>query len=224
MMTTSMLLVAWALAQAPVGGPARVAVVDVPTISEKYARTKELEREIESVRVQFNQERDARRAEIERLNRALEEQFKPGTPDYTERREQLVVLDAKLKSFVESEGAKLERKFNESLMSIFEDIRNAVRTVAQAQGIDVVMAADRPPEVLPDSAAVLRNQLLLQKVLYFHPRVDITQEVIQQVNESYQQRRAVTPGGNAPPSDDPARVIGTGIPSRSPARSGGERP
>lgn len=168
------------------GGSANVAVVSIADVSEKYQRTGDLEGFFEGQRAQFHRTRDEQRQKIERMTKSLQEELKPGTAEFRERAKQIAMLDAELKWFVESEGQRLEEGLKASLRSIYDDITVVVREVAQDKQVDVVVAADRLPDALPDSPNQLRQQILLQKVLYWSPKVDLTAEVIQRLNARYQ--------------------------------------
>ncbi|MGB2985619.1 MAG: OmpH family outer membrane protein [Phycisphaerae bacterium] len=171
----------------------KVAVVNVPAVSERYLRTSELEAQFEQRRVKFNEQRDALREKIERTGRSLQEEFKPGTREYDERRKQLAMLETELQWFIETEARKIEEGLASSLHSIYSDIQAVVREVAEEMGIDMVLAADRLPEEVPQTTTQVRQQIVLQKVIYFSPRVDLTDEVITRLNARYKARRAVSP-------------------------------
>ncbi len=176
-------------------GSTKVAVVDVPSVSQRYQRFADLEAHFEQQRVSFGQKRDAIRERIERTTRSLGEQFKPGTNEFEERRKQLAMLEAELQWFVETEGQKIEQSLASSLRSIFHDIHTVVQEVAEEKGIDVVLAADRLPEEPPGSTRQARQQIVLQKVVYWSPRVDLTDEVAARLNAKYKAQGAKPPLG-----------------------------
>lgn len=182
-------------------GPTRVAVVNVPVVSEKYQKTADLEAHFEGIRRKLNERRNALKDKIDRTGRSLQEELKPGTEAYRERRKQLALLEAELQWFVESEGQRAEQGLAESLTEIYGDIQTAVREVARESGIDVVLAADRLPEMPPKSAVHVRQQILLQKVLYWNPRLDITDQVVTWLNANYGLERAKRSDGAAPPRE-----------------------
>jgi len=167
-------------------GSSKVAVVNVGLASEKYAKTADLESQFDAVRRKLNQERDSMKEKIERANRSLQEELKPGTDEFRARRKQLVLMEAELQWFVESEGQKVERGLAESLRSIFTDIQAAVREVAQEKGVEIVLASDQLPAETPDSPTQVRQHILLQKVLFWAPSLDLTTEVISKLNARYQ--------------------------------------
>jgi Skp family chaperone for outer membrane proteins len=183
----SFYVIAFSLAVGPqlAHGDTKVAVVNVAGVSEKYAKTADLEAQFDAVRRKLNQERDAMKEKIEKANRSLQEELKPGTDEFRARRKQIALMEAELQWFVESEGQKVEKSLAESLRSIYADIQVVVREIAQEKGLDIVLAADQLPAETPDSANQVRQHILLQKVLYWNPSVDLTDEVITRLNTRY---------------------------------------
>lgn len=183
--------------------PVRVAVVDIPAVSEAYLRTGDLENMFEQRRKALSAELGAMREKVDRTMRSLREEFKPGTKEYRERRKQLAMLEAELQWLVEAQGRDVERELAKSLRAIFDDIRNAVGEVADEKGVDVVLAADRLPEDAPPTTTQARQQIILQKVLYWRPSVDLTDDVIVRLNAEYEAQRPSQASGSArPPSSD----------------------
>jgi Skp family chaperone for outer membrane proteins len=174
-----------AVGQAGATGSARVAVVDVPAVSEGYHKTADLEAKFEGVRRKLNQQRDALREKVELTGRSLQEELKPGTEEFWARRKKLALLEAELQYFMESESKRIETELARSLERIFADIHTVVQAVAQEKGIDVVVAADRMPRDGADSPTQVRQQILLQKVLYWSPRVDLTADIVARLNTRY---------------------------------------
>ena len=179
-------------------GSTRVAVVDIPAVSERYEGTADLEAQFEERRTQFNSRREEYRDKINRTGRALQEQLKPGTPEFDQRRKQLVMLEAELDWFTQVEGKKIEQGLAQSLHEIYLAIHAAVEEIAQERGIDVVLAADRLPVEPPQSTTQARQQIVLQKVVYWTPRVDLTEAVITRLNERFRARRLTTPNAAGP--------------------------
>jgi len=179
------------------GGGVIVAVVDVPAVSERYLGTKDLEAVFEEKRVKFNQDRDAMREKIEKTRHALQEELKPGTAEFEQRRRELALLEAELQWFNESQGQQIEAGLAASLHRIYNDIQAAVREVAEAKGIDIVLAADRLPPESPPNTQAARQQIMLQKVIFWTPKVEITDAVIERLNERYKKSQPAGQNGGA---------------------------
>ncbi len=186
-------LLAAALGADPAVASTKAAVVNIPVVSEKYAKTSELEAQFEAVRKKINGDRDALREKIERAKRSAQEELKPGTEEFRQRLKEIALMEAEFQWFTETEGQKVERGLAESLKSIFTDIQAAIREVAQEKGLDVVLAADQLPPETPENPAQVRQHILLQKVLYWSPAVDITEDVVTRLNANYKSSGG-TPG------------------------------
>lgn len=122
---------------------------------------------------------------LERAKRSLQEELKPGTNEYNERKKQVAMIEAEINWFVETEGQRIEQGLASSLSSIFDDIQKAVAHVAAEKGLDIVVAADQMPREAPEIPNQVKQQILLQKVIYWKPNVDITEEVIAKLNAGY---------------------------------------
>jgi Skp family chaperone for outer membrane proteins len=203
MTSIPMFLTAILLAVGQQIGTARVAVVNVSTVSARYARTADLEAQFEQQRLSFNEQRNAMQQKIQRLGQSLQQELRPGTPEFEARRKELAMQEAELQWFSEAESQRIERGLAESLRSIYADILAALREVADEQGIDIVLAADQLPEEPAQTTTQVRQQIVLQKVLYWNPRMDLTEQVIARVNERYRAQKATSPPGAAPPAVEP---------------------
>jgi len=166
-------------------GAVKVAVVNLPDVSERYHKTADLEQHFAGVRQKLNEQRDAMSANIDKMSQSLQEELKPGTDAYDKRRKEIAMKEAELQWFVEAEGKKVERGLADSLRKIYKDIQAVVAEVAKDRGFDIVLAGDTVPEDVPSSPSQVRQHILLQKVIYWSPNVDITDEVVQRLNARY---------------------------------------
>ncbi len=169
--------------------PTRVAVVNIGKVSELYDRTADLEAEFNTKREALNKQRDALRDKLERLARALQEEFKPGTEEYLARQKEGVLLEAELKYFMESRGKQIEAELASSLRMIYDDIHTVVAEIATERGFDIVLASDELPPGAPPSTAQMRQQIVLQKVVFWRAELDITNAVVERANERYQKKK-----------------------------------
>lgn len=196
----------WAMAATIILGqqgsqPTRIAVVNVPQVSEKYIKTSDLEGRFNAIRLDLNTQRDTQHKKIERLQRSLREELKPGTDAFMNRQKELAMAEAELQWFVDSESVKVERGLADALREIYNDIQVAVREVAEDMGIDVVISSDNLPDTAPESSAQMRQQIILQKVVYFNPKLDITNEVVTRLNAKYGALKRQGGVGSANPVD-----------------------
>jgi len=187
----------------PLCADTKVGVVNVAAVSEKYQKTRDLETQFDALRKSLGQQRDAMKEKIDRANRALQEELKPGTEEFRLRRKDIALMEAELQWFVETEGQKVEKGLGESLRSIFDDIQVCVKELAQEQGLQIVLAADNLPAESPDTPNQARQTILLQKVLYWKPDVDITEGVIAKLNQRYKPSTPAAAGATDKPKAAP---------------------
>jgi len=169
-------------------GAVNVAVVNLPEASERYQKTADLEAQFETVRSKLNEQRAAMKEKVDKLTRSLQEELKPGTEAYAARQKEVAMQEAELQWFVESQSQAVEQGLADSLRQIYDDIRRVVGEVALERGIDVVLASDQLPPQTSGPPNQVRQQILLQKVVYWSPRVDITDEVVARLNARYQKK------------------------------------
>lgn len=183
----------------------KTAVLDIATIFEKYDRTAYLEEEFLQKRKFLSEEADRRRQQVETLRKALTDAYKPGTPEYKQKQSELREAEVRFKAWGETEDENLKDAHKQSLLEIYDDVRTVVATLAKEKGIDLVLTYDRLTESAPDSES-LRRQILLQKVLYYNPTLDITDAALAALNEQFRKKQSSQPrtGDAAGKSGKPA--------------------
>ena len=207
----------------PAWADTKVAVVNVATVSEKYAKTKDLESQFDALRKSLGQQREAMKEKIERAKAALQEELKPGTEEFLQRRKEIAMMEAELQWFVESEGQNVEKGLAKALRSIFDDIHVVVKELAEEQGIQVVVAADNVPAEAPDTPNQARQTILLHKVLYWRPEIDMTDAVLARLHQRYKPGSASGLGAASPSAERPKAAVATDKP-KVPAAAPGKPP
>jgi len=160
--------------------PAKVGVVNVDRIlrsSKKHAQWQE----------RMNGEEAKLRAELDKMDKDAEaikadmQTREPGSSDYMKLMsgymDKRAATDARNKYYEQEMTVKVQR-WTESL---YQDIRAITATVAQARGLDVVLAT----EELTFPTASVRDLLLsikTNKVLYQNDDLDVTDEVLVQLD------------------------------------------
>ena len=102
----------------------RVAVVNVPVVSERYLKTTYLESQFETKRLELAEQRNTLRENIDRTRRSLQEEFKPRTEEFRHRAKQLAKLEAGMQWMVETQVRPVETELASSLRAIFADMQS----------------------------------------------------------------------------------------------------
>lgn len=162
-----------------------VGVVNIAQVFESFEMTRDLEQRFDQARRGISDQADNRRQAIDQQVASLEA-FDPASRDFAQRRTEVRRLRVEYQVWLEMEEQRLKEEHMLWLRLIYDNVTDAVGLVAKRRGIDLVVTNDELSPDAPDSLA-LRREILLKKVLYFSPRVDLTAEVLRMVNEQYEQ-------------------------------------
>lgn len=166
-----------------------IGVINIADVFDGYQMTTDLERLFQLSEQRIKEESQTRLSELDTRRKELEA-FAPGTPDFAERDRALVRLEMEYQVWLGFEQRMLRDEHMRRLVQIYEDTQSAVRSVAESRGIDLVLTYDRLSADAPDSVS-MRQQILLQKVIYANDRIDLTQPVLEQLNRAYQERGGI---------------------------------
>ena len=166
-----------------------IGVINIADVFDGYQMTTDLERLFQLSEQKIKEQSPTRLTELDTLRKELEA-FAPGTPDFKERDRTLVRLEMEYQVWLGFEQRMLRDEHMRRLMQIYEDTQSAVRDVAESRGIDLVLTYDRLSADAPDSVS-MRQQILLQKVIYANDKIDLTQPVLEQLNRAYQERGGI---------------------------------
>lgn len=175
----------------------RIAVVNLPQVFDGYRMTKDLEQRFDNKRLAIREEAENRRQSMDNQRAALEA-FDPASKDYTERREELLRQQIEFQVWLEFEEQRLKAEHMSWLLQIYQTVGQVVERAASRRGIDLVLTYDEISTDVADSFA-LRQQFLLKKVLYFSHRLDLTEQVLKELNEQYAAKGGAASLGSAPP-------------------------
>ncbi len=160
-----------------------VAVLNVAEVFEKYEMTTDLETMFETKRRQASEEAESRRSSIDQMRRALTA-FDPASADFARRENDLVRAEVEFQVWSTQTENRMKKEHKKWLLQIYKNTREIVAEISQDRGIDVVVTFDELTDDAPDSIT-LRQQILLQKVIYHNDKVDITQDVLKALNKKY---------------------------------------
>ncbi|GJM26920.1 MAG: hypothetical protein DHS20C16_33350 [Phycisphaerae bacterium] len=161
----------------------KIAVIDVAQVFESYEMTRDLEAMFNAKRQELATEAEQRRTSIEQMRRGLAA-FDPASSDYISREKELIRAEVDFQVWSTHSEQRLKTNHKLWLLSIYRNTQAMVSQLANERNFDLVLTFDRLAEDAPDSVT-LRQQILLQKVIYHHSRIDITTEVLNRLNNEY---------------------------------------
>lgn len=165
----------------------KVAVANPVRVFNQIQKTIDLRKQMEAQTAALDNQRIAKQNEIRDLQ-ARRELLNKNAPDYQALQKEIMEKTVGFQTWVQITKMELERSQKLQIQSLFEDITSAIAKVAEAKGIEIVMA-EQKPEIPPDLDQVTVEQLRVllgqRNILYSKSVADITEAVILQMDADY---------------------------------------
>lgn len=174
----------WA-APSPLGMNAgRTVTVDLVVVFNEFQRQKDLGEEMKSKQEALQKENDRRRAQIDADQAFLDTKIDVNDPTFATRARDLLRAQIEYKNWFDLVQADLARETGVWTIRVYEEILAGIEDYATKEGIDLVLYTD---EFKANTYVVeqVREQIRGRKVLYANKSNDITQQIIQRLNEAY---------------------------------------
>lgn len=173
--------------QAPGAGPGAIAVCDVAEIVDNYARVQDLNAEIQR-RQQALKAEDEKRMEAGRAVSMELRDLKPGSEQYEQRFRELERMRLDRKAWLELQEGVLTRWHLQNMRDVYNEVVDTIAKVAREQGIRIVLYHETSGLSAQAGLQQLLAEIGRKKVLYRDPELDITQNVLLRLNQSYRER------------------------------------
>lgn len=169
----------------------KIGVASVYRILSELKETKELNSKTEATRADLTAQAKAKQTNLEMMRAALQE-LKPGSPQYEDRRKELVNKAVEFKSWNEVMNEDMQRQQKQNMKMLYDKIESAVGEIAAKKNLDLVLPDSRQP--FPDSVDgvtldQLKDFIRGRNVLYSHPSLDISSEVTVLLDARYAEKK-----------------------------------
>lgn len=186
------------------GGAHPVATLDIVRIFSDTAQIKDLNDYMRQKTEDYTAELKQR---SEALNaRKLEMQaFKAGSADYEKRRKDLVKLNAEAIGWSKATEDDLDQQKFDWTVEIYKQAIDAAVVVAKTRGFDIVIQKTdfKPGEITDRSVQALRSMIQSRTVIHSIPEIDITEDVIRTMDQTYKSKPNARPAAPATPQPPP---------------------
>ena len=171
--------------------PTSVAVVNVPAVLEKLEQRAVAEAELMMMAQQIHDENEQWREKIEGIETQLKEL--PQT-DETRRRTLQDQFARQRLEYEEWRRYKYDRlDIEKSLLmqDLYRKVLEALGELAEIEGYDIVLADDSgdalqlSPDAPMSREGQVRQQIRARRVLYANPAVDITDQLVERMNNAF---------------------------------------
>lgn len=186
----SILLTVVALAGALIGanglkqGPSKVAVCDIRRVVVEYRKFVDLKDTITKQQTAAEAELKSRRDALMALNDQRKD-LKPGSVDDKKIEDAVMQKSVEAQAFGELTRNRLERQQYEGLRACYQDVLSAMDGYAKQNSIDVVFSTRDVKIDEAKNSQDLEALIAAKYVLFSDAGIDITDDVLKKLNESY---------------------------------------
>jgi Skp family chaperone for outer membrane proteins len=165
--------------------PTVVASLNLETVFQGLEERAAADAKLTALAEGYDAEGQKRRDEIELLRQDLD-LYAPGSPQFHEASQDVGRKGFELQAYLDFAVRKLDAEKSRSLRDIYASLKEAVESVANDNGYDVVFVDDSVVD-LPANASETETmrQISARRMLYTSDVIDITQEVIARMNADF---------------------------------------
>ncbi len=168
--------------------PTSVAAVDTSRLFDQLTEKEDFDAELNTARDQLRGEATNKQREAQELQADLD-LLAPGTPAYQQKEEELSKKGLENNVWGQFEQAKLNKMAGLRIENLYRKALDTVALIAEESGYDVVIAKEAPPKFQYENLQQLLAKISLRKSLYTSETIDITDQVIQRMNNEYKNVR-----------------------------------
>jgi Skp family chaperone for outer membrane proteins len=165
--------------------PCVVATVDIEAIFRGLTERSAADATL----TQLAEELDAKglrdREQIDLLRQDLD-LYSPDSKQYQETATRVAQMGYRLQAYREFAVRKLEVEKTRTLRALYAKIKASIGELSRKQGYDIVFVNDTVVELPTDvTEAETWRQISARRMLYTDPQLDITQQVLEYMNDAY---------------------------------------
>ena len=177
-------------AQVAVESELRIGVVNVAKVLGECQEKLDRERETEARSQKIKESLDKLGAEAESLQKELEQALMPNTDEYRRVLQQFYDKSALYKAYGEGQKKAMEHDARGWLDDIYGRLLKQIGTVARQEKLSLVLNLDDLPLEGRDLGE-LYNVVLSRSVLYNSPMLDITAQLVENMDNQYEQMQSM---------------------------------
>jgi Skp family chaperone for outer membrane proteins len=158
-------------------------VVNLVNVFNNFEQTKVLNQELDKYRAKLAEEANARSSKIEAA-RVERDAFNENTAEWHKKNEELMRQRFELSVWEAIEKEKMLLEHKNWIQRTYEEIVGEIERVAKKNGYHVVLTQEDLEDETDDTKILLR-QIFNRKVVYADASVDISAEVLRNLNAEF---------------------------------------
>lgn len=164
---------------------ARVAVVQVQKILEGLNERRQIRVDLDNIARKKQAEEKVLEDQLKVLQRDLSDGlYARGTDQYKQKVLEAEKLALELQVLREYNKQFIVRESILRMQDLYRRIGVTIKEIAETRGLDLVLFSDDIPDNRPRSTEELLSLIYMRKVMYANPKLDITLDVITEMNKS----------------------------------------
>ena len=165
------------------GAPTRVGVCDIAEVFNNYKRARDLTTKLDARRQRIKSENEKRTKAIESLQMELE-RLKEGSKKYEQTLNEIQRLSIERQAWLQFQDSLAVRDHHRLTKEMYQEILKMVGAIAEAKGMDLVLYREGSAPPTKNIAELLRA-IQTRKILYSADTIDVTEETLRRLNDTY---------------------------------------
>lgn len=210
----SLALAGRAEAAGPVAEPTTVVTVNMPAVLEKLKQRSQAEADLQAFAEAMQASDKERKDAIKEMKQQLDAMPKQSTPARQQLEDKLSLALLELEAWQHFATEQIDIEKSTRLRDLDKSVRDAIRELAEVNGYDIVLTDDSDVELTANRDAnvpleiQVKQQMVKRRILYANPTVDVTDELIERMNNAFALNAPAPPRGAAGPAASPPRSAG----------------
>ncbi len=165
----------------------KIGVVDISRVFEKYQKRIDLDQELKEQEKEFQDEINKKRKEIIDLDEETQ-LLDLGRESRSKNESLLERKNVELEGYAKFAERQLLKKYKNFFENIYEEVVQKVEEIGKQESFDLIIKKEEP-DLKSGQISDLQFKIGIRTVLYHSASVDITLDVIDNINASYSKEK-----------------------------------
>ncbi|MGR3318964.1 MAG: OmpH family outer membrane protein [Candidatus Anammoxibacter sp.] len=161
----------------------KIGVVDISAVFDKYLKRIAFDKQLKDTEKHYEKDIDIKRNAIMLLKEEVE-LLDMGSKTRMEKEDAIREKSIEIEVYAKFAEQNLLQKYKECFQIIYIDVCKAVETYGEKNSFELVLKKEKP-ELKSNEISDLQFKIGINTVLYYSNAVDITPQIIKNINKSY---------------------------------------
>ncbi len=165
----------------------KIGIVDIGSVFEKYQKRIDLDQKLKEQEKEFQDEVNKKRKEIIDLDEETQ-LLDLGSDSRSKNENMLERKNVELEGYAKFAERQLLKKYKDFFEDIYEEVVKKVEEIGEQEGFDLIIKKEEA-DLKSGQISDLQFKIGIRTVLYHSDSVDITSDVIENLNASYSKEK-----------------------------------